>query len=269
MSANSAIATIDAPPPWREGHALVLEPGSLFRQLMTSTLRRETGARVFAVGRQDEALDVIRNEAPSLVVMDWSPFDEDGQEMKLVRALREHENPFVQQVPLLVVSNRGRRRDVVHARNMGATDYMLKPAPPKRVIGRADHAELNPQPFVKATRYRGPDRRRRPRDVQGDSFKRGADVRAGLIDPLAAARNGAIAMAEEVAAFGCPLTRRVVVSLKRYLEVIDVFTERENEVVEIHRAALVQLERARFEGGAGTAVVTGLEQVVANRLAQR
>ena len=269
MSANSAIATIDAPPPWREGHALVLEPGSLFRQLMTSTLRRESGAYVFAVGRQDEALDVIRNESPSLVVMDWSPFDETGQEMKLVRALREHENPFVQQIPLLVTSNRARRRDILHARNMGATDYVLKPASPKRVIGRADEAEMNPQPFVKATRYRGPDRRRRPRDVQGDRFKRGADVRAGLVDPLAAARNGALAMAEEVAAFGCPLTRRVVVSLKRYLEEIDVFTERENEVVEIHRAALVQLERARFEGGAGTAVVTGLEQVVANRLGRR
>jgi len=56
------------------------------------------------------------------------------------------------------------------------------------------------------------------------------------------------------------------VNQRRYLEAIDTFTERENEVVEIHRAALVQLERARFEGGAGTAVVTGLEQVVANRL---
>lgn len=266
MSACSAIATIDAPPPWREGHALVLDPGSLFRQLMTSTLRRESGARVFAVGNQDEALDVIRSEDPSLIVMDWSPFDETGQEMKLLRALREHENPFVQQVPLLVVSNRSRRSDVIHARNMGATDYMLKPAPPARVIGRADHAEQNPQPFIKATRYRGPDRRRRGRDDRSDRYKRGADVRAGLVDPLSAARNGALAMAEEVAIFGCPLTRRVVISLKRYLEAIDSFTDRENEVVEIHRAALVQLERARFQGGTGTAVVTGLEQVVANRL---
>lgn len=269
MKASSAITTIEAPAPWREGNALVLEPGSLFRQLLGSTVRRETGARVFAVGTPEEARDVIRSEAPSMVVMDWSPFDESGRELELIRSLREHENPFVRQIPLIVVSNRTRQRDVIRARNAGATGFMLKPAAPAQVIGRVDHAERNPQPFVEATRYKGPDRRRRERDIFGERYKRGRDVRDGLIDPLSAARNAALALAEEIAPEGCALTRRVVVSLKRYLEVIADFTDRENEVVEIHRAALVQLERAKFEGGTGTAVVTGLEQVVANRLARR
>lgn len=266
MPADSAIATIEAPAPWREGSALLYEPGSLFRQLMTSTLRRESGAHVFAVGNHKEALDVVRSEAPSLVVMDWSPFDDAGGQLALVKALRTHENPFVRQVPVLVVSNRSRRGDVIRARNAGATDYVLKPTAPTKVLGRADHAERHPLPFVEATRFNGPDRRRRTVDVDGKRYKRGRDVRAGFIDPLSAARNGALALAEEVAHEGCALTRRVVVSLKRYLEAVEAFTDRENEVVEIHRAALVQLERARFEGSAGTAVVTGLEQVVANRL---
>lgn len=266
MSAAHAIATIESPPPWREGHTLILEPGSLFRQLLTTTLRRESGSHIFAVGNAKEALDVIRTEKPSLVVMDWSPFDENSRELEIARALRNHDNPFVRQVPLLVVSNRSRKRDIIRARNAGATDYMLKPAPPLAILDRADHAERNPQPFIEATRFRGPDRRKRPRDVPGEKFMRGKDVHAGLIDPLTAARNAAFGLAEEVSMDGCALTKRVVVSLKRYLETVQSFTVRENEVVEIHRAALVQLERAKFSGEAGTAVVTGLEQVVANRM---
>ena len=198
MSAAHAIATIESPPPWREGHTLVLEPGSLFRQLLTTTLRRESGSHIFAVGNAKEALDVIRTEKPSLVVMDWSPFDENSHELEIARALRNHDNPFVRQVPLLVVSNRSRKRDIIRARNAGATDYMLKPAPPLAILDRADHAERNPQPFIEATRFRGPDRRKRPRDVAGEKFMRGKDVRAGLIDPLAAARNAAFGLAEEV-----------------------------------------------------------------------
>ncbi|MEN0652737.1 MULTISPECIES: response regulator [Hyphobacterium] len=263
---RNTVVAIDAPAPWREGQTLIVEPGSLFRQLLVGVVREESRSRVVAVGCPQEALDIVRSEAPSLIVMDWAPFDSDGAELGLIRELRSKDNPFERQIPVIVTSSRGRRRDIECARNAGATDYVLKPAAPVQVLRRADVAERWPRPFVQATRFRGPDRRTQARGVIGLRYKRRMDVRAGLVDPLDAARHALAALASEVEIHGCHLTRRVVMSLKSFIASLSEFTERENHVVEIHRAALVQLERARFEGETGMAVVLGLERVVNNRL---
>lgn len=268
MGHRNSVVAIDAPAPWREGRTLILEPGSLFRQLLVGVVREESRSRIIAVGCPQEALDIVRSEAPSLIVMDWAPFDTNGTELGLIRELRNRDNPFERQIPVIVASSRARRSDIERARNAGATDYVLKPAAPHQILRRADVAERRPRPFIKATRFSGPDRRTQVRGVVGLRYKRRVDVRAGLVDPLDAARNALVALADEVEIHGCHLTRRVVMSLKSFIGSLSEFTERENHVVEIHRAALVQLEQAKFEGETGLAVVLGLERVVANRLAQ-
>ena len=269
MGSASAISIqdhYDAPDCWRDRPAVVLEPGSLMRRLLTGVLRENGSGPVYSTADPKEALSAAAAERPGIIFADWSPFDEDRRELDFIRQVREHEDHAVRSAHLIVLTNRTRKRDIQLARDAGATDYVLKPVPAKLVVERADTSFKKPRAFVQATRFNGPDRRRVKREERLP-FKRGADVRAGRINPLSAARNAVIALAEEVAPEGCPLTRRVVVSLNRYLGALTVFTDSDDAVIEMHRAAIVQLVRARYLGNAtGEAVVRGLETVVQRRI---
>lgn len=270
MGASSALQIRDSgSESWRDRPAIVLEQGSLMRRLLTGVLRDHTSGPVIATGDPKEALAAAVSERAGLIFADWSPFDESRQELEFIRQVREQAEHEVRSAHLFVLTNRQSRRDVQLARDAGATDYLIKPIPAAAIVQRADASSNQPRPFVQATRFNGPDRRRRPRDG-ALPFKRGADVRAGRVDPLTAARNAVMALAEEVAPEGCPLTRRVVMSLKRYLAALDSFTASDDEVIEMHRAAIIQLIRANCRGDStGQAVVRGLETVVQRRLQRR
>ncbi|MEE2565899.1 response regulator [Hyphobacterium marinum] len=268
MGSSAALHILerDSVDSWRDRPAIVLEQGSLMRRLLTGVLRDHTAAPVISTADPKEALAAAVSERPGLIFADWSPFDEDRRELEFIRQVREQEDHEVRAAHLIVLTNRQRRRDIQLARDAGATDYLLKPIPATTIVQRADSSSKEPRAFVQSTRFNGPDRRRRKRDANLP-FKRGADVRAGRVDPLSAARNAVVALAEEVAPEGCPLTRRVVVSLNRYLGALEVFTPSDDEVIEMHRAAIIQLIRAKYRGDAtGEAVVRGLETVVQRRL---
>ena len=58
-----------------------------------------------------------------------------------------------------------------------------------------------------------------------------------------------------------------MVSLNRYIQSLTTFTPSDDEVIEMHRAAIIQLIRAKYRGDVtGEAVVRGLETVVRRRL---
>ena len=236
------------------------------RRLLTGVLRDNGCGPVYSTDDPAEALAAATAERPGLIFADWSPFDEDRRELEFIRQVREHEDQAVRSSNLMILTNRMRRRDIQLARDAGATDYLLKPIPAATVIQRAETSFRQPRTFVESTRFKGPDRRRRVRD-KTLPYKRGADISAGRIDPLGAARNAVIALAEEVAPEGCALTRRVVVSLNRYIQSLTTFTPSDDEVIEMHRAAIIQLIRAKYRGDVtGEAVVRGLETVVRRRL---
>jgi len=269
MSASTAIQFqdyYDTPDCWRDRPAVIFEPGKLMRRLLTGVLRENGCGPVYGTAEAGEALSAASEEKPALIFAAWSPFDEDRHELDFIRQVREHADHNVRAAHLIVLTNRTSKRDIQLARDAGATDYLLKPVPAKAVVERADTSFKKPRAFVQATRFNGPDRRRRPRN-EALPFKRGADVRAGRIDALGAARNAVVALAEEVAPEGCPLTRRVVVCLNRYVGSLQVFTSSDDEVIEMHRAAIIQLVRAKCRGDlTGEAVVRGLETVVHRRI---
>lgn len=254
---------------WRDRPVLVLERETLMRRLLTASLKNAGARRIITADNEAEAHSIIESDLPGMVIADWKADVQDSrQALSLVKSVRNSENPAYRNVPIVLTSQRSTRREVESARDAGVSEFLKKPLPTGAFLTRVQHA-ATPRPFVRETRFAGPDRRRRPPAARDPQFKRGRDVEMGRVDALQAARNACYALAVEIAREGCKHARRVSVSLKRYLTAVSEFGPRENEVVEMHRAALVQLENSGHAGGqVGLAVVKGLEDVVQMRLAK-
>ena len=254
---------------WQDRPVLVLEHGTLMRRLLTGTLKSAGARTIIAAGSEAEAKAIIKSDLPGMVVTDWRADQRDHRKaLSLVKSIRTGANISCRDVPIVLTSQHTSRTDVERARDAGASEFLRKPLSTADFLQRLEHAAI-PRRFVKQTRFSGPDRRRRPREGRDPAFKRHKDVENGLVDSLTAARNACLALAYEVARDGCIQARRVSVSLNRYLGAVRDFGPKENEIVEMHRAALVQLDQAMdAQDAVRINVVQGLEEVVRMRLSR-
>ena len=101
------------------GTVLVVEDEVAMRRFLRATLTG-LGMEVIEVGTRGEAARAAATEAPSLLLLDLGLPDGDG--VDLVRSLREWS-----QIPIIVISARGREADKVIALDAGADDYLTKP----------------------------------------------------------------------------------------------------------------------------------------------
>jgi len=79
-----------------------------------------------------EALDIIKNKAADLLIIDFKMPEIDGDEV--CRILKE--NILVQHMPIIMLTGRGELSDKVHGIDAGADDYIVKPFEPKELVAR-------------------------------------------------------------------------------------------------------------------------------------
>ncbi|WP_417471017.1 response regulator [Maricaulis sp.] len=278
MSAQQLIVPAVQPAPrtpvphsWDGRPTLVLNANSFMRTLLVNVLR-EAGVRdIILESHASRAIHAMHECAPALVVADWTDQkDPDEDRVRLLQRIRTAEGSACRDTPVILLSSPRPRSDVERARDAGASEYLVTPLAPITMINRLKALKNDPRDFVDASRFVGPDRRRRIRRERGPSFKRMADVEAGLTNPMAAARSAAQALALETRRSGDPLAIRIGRSLQRFIAEQDSYTAVEEEVAEMHRAALAQLTRMTGDGDPlRDAVVSGLEQIVERRLKSR
>lgn len=92
-------------------------------------LLRSRGYEVDVVGTGTEALKMVADRAPDLIVLDLGLPDLEGTEVcRRVRAESK--------VPIVVLSARGAEADKVNALDLGADDYVTKPFGPEELLAR-------------------------------------------------------------------------------------------------------------------------------------
>jgi two-component system KDP operon response regulator KdpE len=110
------------------GSVLVVEDDIAMRTFLRTTLTG-LGMDVVETGSRAEATRAMTDLAPKLLLLDLGLPDGDG--VDLVRSLRGWT-----QVPIIVISARGREADKVIALDAGADDYLTKPFGVGELIAR-------------------------------------------------------------------------------------------------------------------------------------
>lgn len=100
---------------------LIVEDDSFLQGLALTKLEKE-GFSVNGASNSDEATKVLNGETPDLVLLDLVLPGIDG--FGILKMIREGEK--TKNIPVIVFSNLSEDKDIKHAKDLGATDYMVK-----------------------------------------------------------------------------------------------------------------------------------------------
>jgi len=101
---------------------LVVEDEAALATMLRYNLEKE-GYRVCEAGDGEEALTVVSERKPDLVVLDWMLPSLSG--IEVCRQLRR--KPATRELPVIMLTARGEEGDKIRGLNTGADDYMTKP----------------------------------------------------------------------------------------------------------------------------------------------
>ncbi len=104
----------------------VVDDDPAVRRLLTFLCERRLGAEVSTAADADEAIALLGQGKPDLVLLDYSMPGMDG--LGLLRRLREDE--ALRDLAVVAVSGSGSRDTVVDMVDLGVLDYILKPVSP-------------------------------------------------------------------------------------------------------------------------------------------
>ncbi len=101
---------------------LIVEDEAALVTMLRYNLEKE-GYRVCEAGDGEEALTVVAERKPDLVVLDWMLPSLSG--IEVCRQLRR--KPSTRELPVIMLTARGEEGDKIRGLNTGADDYMTKP----------------------------------------------------------------------------------------------------------------------------------------------
>jgi len=106
------------------------------------------------------------------LILDWKMPIVDGIEFtRLVRNSDDSRDPFL---PIIMMTGYSELTNVMYARDVGVTEYLIKPCSPKQILSRIRSVVENPRSFVKTETFFGPCRRRHKMKNFGGDEKRGS-----------------------------------------------------------------------------------------------
>lgn len=135
--------------------------------------------RIAVADTQESALSQMHTQKMDLVITESRMRRGDG--VSLVKTIRGLEGVQAarRDVPVIMLTADAGRSDVLHARDAGVTEFLVKPFSAKTLSNRIVQVIDQPRMFIQAPNYAGPCRRRRRSDGQG------AERRKLILEPHA------------------------------------------------------------------------------------
>ena len=142
-----------------EGVSFLLVDDNSFIRTLVARILRTFGARaIFEATDGVDALDMMREVKPDIMIADWEMQPLDGIELvRMVRTGQDSPDPFM---PIIMLSGHSERYRVMAARDAGVTEYIIKPVSAQALLSRIQAMIDRPRRFVRTSVYFGPDRRR-------------------------------------------------------------------------------------------------------------
>lgn len=112
---------------------LVVDDSATMRRIVVNSLNRIGFADCVEAGDGTEALDLF-NASVDFVITDWNMPTMSG--LEFVKALRSRDDGT--RVPILMVTTRSVREDIVQAAQAGVNNYVVKPFTPQVLKEKID-----------------------------------------------------------------------------------------------------------------------------------
>src|SRR5947209_14246501 len=114
------------------GSVLVVDDEPTIAEVVARYLER-AGYRTRIAGDGAQALDLVAERRPDLVVLDLMLPGIDG--LEVMRRLREQDH---ERIALILLTAKGEESDRVIGLRLGADDYVVKPFSPAELVARVD-----------------------------------------------------------------------------------------------------------------------------------
>jgi DNA-binding response OmpR family regulator len=114
-----------------KGKVLVVDDEVNITQILEFSIGAE-GYEVITAANGEEAIDKARREQPDLIILDIMMPKIDGYEA--CRVLKA--NPLTKGIPVVLLTAKGRDIDKRLGYEVGATDYIIKPFSPNKLVDR-------------------------------------------------------------------------------------------------------------------------------------
>ena len=145
---------------------LIVDPNAFMRSLIKNVLHGFGTEKFIEATDGADAFEKMDSLAPDIIFTEWMMEPMDGLDFtRLMRTGKDSPNPFV---PIIMTTAYSEMQRVVEARDAGITEFVTKPLSAKTLMARVTAVIERPRPFIRSTRYFGPDRRRwRTSDYDG------------------------------------------------------------------------------------------------------
>ena len=140
-------------------NALVVDDYFPMHEIMRGILKEFGVARVAEATSGKAAITELEFFHADIIFTDYMMDDMNG--LELIQEIRAGNTPANRFVPIVVVSAYTEVREILAARDIGATEFLAKPISGKLVYYRLRSIVEHPRVFVEAETFFGPDRRRR------------------------------------------------------------------------------------------------------------
>ncbi len=112
---------------------LIVEDEAAIAELLVWTFENE-GYSVRQTGDGDEALVMVQEQLPDIIILDWMIENVSG--IEICRQLRKQSDTAT--VPIVMLTARGEEDDRIRGLKTGADDYLTKPFSPRELLARAE-----------------------------------------------------------------------------------------------------------------------------------
>ena len=106
---------------------LAIDDSPTMRRIIINTLKRAGYEDIVEAGDGKEAIAKLKVEDVNFVITDWNMPEMDGLTfVNTIRAMDEYKN-----LPILMVTTRSVKEDIVEALKAGVNNYIVKPFTPE------------------------------------------------------------------------------------------------------------------------------------------
>jgi two-component system phosphate regulon response regulator PhoB/two-component system alkaline phosphatase synthesis response regulator PhoP len=100
---------------------MIVEDDTFLSQLLSNRLTRD-GLTIIRAGDGQEALDILKDTKPDLILLDLILPKKSGFEV-----MEEiQKNPLLKRAPVVIISNLGQDDDISRGKQLGAIEYYVK-----------------------------------------------------------------------------------------------------------------------------------------------